>query len=808
MEAFVIKDLSFTYPNGKTALSNVNLQINSGEFVCLCGSSGCGKTTLLKMLKPALSPQGKCSGKISFFETPIESLTDREQASRIGYVLQDVENQIVTDKVWHELAFGLESLGVKSDEIRKRVAEMAAFFGISDWFHKDVRKLSGGQKQLLNLASVMVMQPEVLILDEPTSQLDPIAAGEFLKILDKINKEFSTTVILSEHRLEEVFSMVDRVVVMDEGKIVSDGAPKTVAKELIDKRHSMSLALPTPAKVYSALEQGVEFPLTVREGKRWLYNYAKKNQPDMRLIPDDKERSKDKYIELENVWFRYEKNAPDVLKGLNLRIGKGEIFSVLGGNGSGKTTMLSLICGINSPYRGKVTIDGKKLKDIKNLYTEIIGLLPQDPKLLFSKNKVRKELNEITADKQLMEEYVDLCGIGHCLDSHPYDLSGGEQQRVALCKVLMKDPDILLLDEPTKGFDAFFKNEFREVLFDLKKRGKTVILVSHDVEFCAEVSDCCSMIFDGSITVSATPREFFCKNHFYTTSANRMARTVASNALTAEDIILAFGKKTTCDVVVKKQHNKINTTTPKKEKSVNKKSTTSLSTIIAVLCTLVLVPATIYIGESVLKGEKYYFISLLIILEALVPFIVVFEGKKPHARELVTIATLCAIAVAGRVVFAPIAQVKPMLAIVIISGVCLGAESGFLVGAVSTFVSNFFFGQGPWTTWQMIAFAVVGFFAGLIFNKIKKSKTALCVYGFLSSMLLYSGLVNFSSIILMKMPITWESVISIYSVGLPFDLMHAVSTVVFIWLIAKPMMEKIERVKMKYGMVQTGAEQI
>lgn len=802
MEAFVIKDLSFTYPNGKTALSSVNLQINSGEFVCLCGPSGCGKTTLLKMLKPALSPQGKRLGEISFFKTPIESLTEREQASRIGYVLQDVENQIVTDKVWHELAFGLESLGVKSDEIRKRVAEMAAFFGISDWFHKDVRKLSGGQKQLLNLASVMVMQPEVLILDEPTSQLDPIAAGEFLKILDKINKEFSTTVILSEHRLEEVFSMVDRVVVMDEGKIVSNGAPKTVAKELIDKRHSMSLALPTPARVYSVLEQGDEFPLTVREGKIWLYDYSEKNQPDTNLIPKDKERGKDKYIELENVWFRYEKDALDVLKGLTLCVRKGEIFSVLGGNGSGKTTMLSLICGINNPYRGKVTIDGKKLKDIKNLYTKVIGALPQDPKLLFSKNTVKKELDEINADNQLMEEYVDLCRIGHCLDSHPYDLSGGEQQRVALCKVLMKNPDILLLDEPTKGFDAFFKNEFREVLFDLKKRGKTVILVSHDVEFCAEVSDCCSMIFDGGITASAPPREFFCKNHFYTTSANRMARAVASNALTAEDIVLAFGKKTPCDVEIKRKQPDHSTPPQKKEKNLTKKRAVPLSTLIAVLCTLVLVPVTIYTEVSILKSERYYFISLLIILEALVPFLVVFEGKKPHAREMVTIATLCAVAVAGRVIFAPVAQVKPMLAVVIISGVCMGAETGFLVGAVSAFVSNFFLGQGPWTPWQMLAFAVVGFFAGLIFHKIKKSKTALCIYGFLSSMLLYSAIVNFSSIILMKMPLTWESAVTVYGAGLPFDLIHAVSTVVFMWLIAKPMIEKIERVKLKYGIIK------
>lgn len=796
MEAFNIKNLTFTYPDGNCALNDISLRITAGEFVCLCGASGCGKTTLLKMLKPALSPGGELSGKIEFFGEAIENISEREQAARIGYVFQDVENQIVTDKVWHELAFGLESLGIKSDEIRKRVGEMAAFFGIDEWFHKKTCDLSGGQKQLLNLASVMVMQPDVLILDEPTSQLDPIAAEEFLNTVLKINKEFSTTVILTEHRLEEAFSIADRVVVVDGGRVVISDTPKAVAKELKEQNHPMYMSLPTPVRVYAALEQECDYPMTVREGRGWLENYAK-NHPHNDTISDNGYTdSGEVQIEFEGVWFRYEKNLPDVLKGVDLTVRKGEIHSILGGNGYGKTTLLSLISGIRSPYRGSVKINGKK----GNSHQEKIGFLPQDPKLLFTKNTVLKDFEETGRDAEEIMNYARLCKIDERLLSHPYDLSGGEQQRAALCKVLLKNPEILLLDEPTKGFDAQFKSEFYDILKELKSQGKTIIMVSHDVEFCAVISDRCSMIFDGGITISAAPREFFCRNHFYTTAANKMSRSIIDNALTAEDIITAFGKSIPQKPVAIKE-----TVKPKKEKNVKttsvtkKKSTTPISTIVGIILSLILVPLTIITGMTVLKDERYYFISALIILESLIPFVVAFEGKKPHARELVIIAALCALAVGGRIAFAPVAQVKPMLALVIISGVCMGSQTGFMVGTISAFVSNFYFGQGAWTPWQMFAFAICGFFAGLIFSKGKMSKTGVCIYGFLASMILYSGLVNFSSIMLMGMPFTWESVVAIYSMGLPFDFAHAASTAVFLWLIAKPMSETIKRINKKYG---------
>ena len=268
MESYRIDHVTFTYPDReKPALSDLCLEIRQGELVTLCGRSGCGKTTLLRLLKPALAPHGAVSGEILFTGRPLAELSDRQQSEQIGFVMQSPDNQIVTDKVWHELAFGLESMGLKTPEIRTRVSEMASFFGIQTWFHKSVTELSGGQKQLLNLASVMAMQPSVLILDEPTSQLDPIAAADFLETVRKINRELGTTVLLSEHRLEDAFPMSDRVLVMEAGKIIADGPPRTVGEVIRESRQEMFAALPTPMRVHAQVENGLACPVTVRDGR-------------------------------------------------------------------------------------------------------------------------------------------------------------------------------------------------------------------------------------------------------------------------------------------------------------------------------------------------------------------------------------------------------------------------------------------------------------------------------------------------------------------------------------------------------------
>lgn len=803
MEAFTLRNLSFSYPgSAQKVLDGVTFSVGQGEFLVLCGPSGCGKTTLLRQLKPILAPHGAKSGEILFEGVPLESLDQRAQCLRIGFVQQNPESQIVTDKVWHELAFGLESLGCDTDTIRRRVAEMASFFGIQTWFHQDVSELSGGQKQLLNLASVMAMQPAVLILDEPTSQLDPIAASEFLGILGKINRELGVTVILTEHRLEEAFPLASRVAVMENGKILCAGTAKEVGEELRRRGNAMLSAMPAAMRVWAAAGGGEPCPVTVREGREWLETFAA-NHPLKGLPPEPPCVSSDQTaFEAKELWFKYEKDAPDIVKGLSLSVKKGEFLALLGGNGTGKTTSLKLMAGLLKPYRGEIHACGT------------ISMLPQSPQTLFVKKTVGEDLSEIFRGKKLSEEAKNakvasaaaLCRLEGLLDRHPYDLSGGEQQRAALAKVLLSEPEILLLDEPTKGFDAEFKQVFAEILQSLLLKGIAIVMVSHDVEFCARHAHCCALFFDGNIVAKARPRAFFSENSFYTTSANRMARHLLPAAVTAEDVIFACGGQIPIDKtpksppVLPKQSADSGPQSP--EKVSLKKRRLPTRTVVSVAVVLFLIPLTLFVGEHFLASRKYYFISLLVLLECMAPFFLVFEGRRPQARELVTLAVLCALGVAGRAAFFFLPQFKPVIAITIIAGASFGGETGFLVGAVIMLVSNMIFGQGPMTPWQMFAMGMIGFCAGLLLHRspLRKNRGVLCVFGALSAILLYGGIMNSASALIWAHTINIETLLPYYISGFPFDCIQAAATVLFLWFAAKPVLEKLDRIKMKYGL--------
>lgn len=553
METLKISNLSFIYSGSSDkALNDVNFSVESGDFITICGRSGCGKSTLLKHLKPSLTPYGIHKGSILYNGNDINSLDLRNEAGSIGYVFQNPDNQVVTDKVWHELAFGLESLGYDKNTIRLRTAEMASFFGIQTWFTKPVSELSGGQKQILNLASVMVMQPEVLLLDEPTSQLDPIAAVDFLNTVRRINEELGTTILIVEHHLSDVLPLSDRIIVMDNGSIIADNRPDKIGQILYKKNDTIFNALPVQIKLSAELSS-ISSPVTIKAGREWLNDYVHgKNADKNNCTLNADENIKDidygsTIIKLKEVWFRYEKKSSDVIRDLSLDVKKGQVYSIVGGNGTGKTTTLRLIAGLSQPYRGYARYNGidifKNREEI--LCRNKIILMPQNPQALFVKKTVELDLKEVLSGRGIKKEeinkklkkMIDYFGISHLLNRHPYDLSGGEQQIAALAKILLLNPDVLLLDEPTKGLDSFFKEKLGNIIEKLKKDGVTIIIVSHDLDFCAEYSDVCSMFFNGNIVSTDTPEKFFHNNSFYTTSLNRLTRGILDNALDYKEVL-------------------------------------------------------------------------------------------------------------------------------------------------------------------------------------------------------------------------------------------------------------------------------
>lgn len=529
MEILSCENVAFKYNESTDyAISDCTFSVKKGEKIMLCGASGSGKSTLLRLLKRELSPRGELSGNITIMGKDRSELSDRESAEKIGFVMQSPDSQTVCDKVSAELAFGLESFGVKSGEIQSRVGEMAAFFGIEPLYDRDISTLSGGQKQLVALCSVMVTDPDILLLDEPTAQLDPVAARELLGILDRLNKEMGVTIIIAEHDPEELFDSCDKILYLAKGKTEFFGTPALTAKYFVE--NALEGFLPETAKAFAKLCE--DLPLNVRQGRAKLEKLGVTDIPKQAVT--DTERAEPYALQCKNLWQRYEKNSPDILKGCDLGIRKGECYGLLGSNGGGKSTLLRVICGLCKPYMGTVSLFGKKQKAYKNgsLFREMLAFLPQEPVTMFVKENVREDLLQ-SGDKVAVENVSQRMGIEHLLDRHPWDLSGGEIQKCAFAKILLADPKIIVLDECTKGMDSFAKKALGDILLDLKDEGRTILLVTHDLEFAAQYCDRCGLLFDGKIVAEDNAVEFFSHNRFYTTAAAKLTRGFFSGAVTS-----------------------------------------------------------------------------------------------------------------------------------------------------------------------------------------------------------------------------------------------------------------------------------
>ena len=790
MSLLRVENLSFRYnKEGTDILNNVSFSVEKGEFLVLCGSSGSGKTTLLRHLKPMLAPQGEKNGTIFWGDDPIEAMNVREQAGQIGFVMQQPDSQIAVDKVWHEMVFGLENLGLDQQTIERRVAETASYFGIQNWFHKETGSLSGGQKQLLNLASVMAMRPKLLVLDDPVSRLDPIAARNFIETVGRLNREMGMAVIIAEHNLDEVFALCDRVIVLDHGRIYSDGTPQETGAYLARNRHVMALSMPTPMRIYAACNDGQKCPVSVKEGHEWLDHFAAEHP--MRALPGRRQEERgEPCLCAARVWYRYPQEETDVLCGASLNLYAGEWLAVLGGNGSGKSTLLKVLSGNAIPWRGNV----RKKKEYR------IAVLPQEPKTMFRGFTVAEELDADVSD-ELWSETVTRCRLEGLLPRHPFDLSGGESQRAALAKLLLTQPDILMMDEPTKGLDAENKRAFAEIIDGLCRKGVAVLMVSHDLEFCAEHAHYCYMLFDGKLQSEQSPREFCADNRFYTTAAHRMASHYIPEAATCADVIYACGGK---EVTVDPPEHPL---LPKRKSSAKKNSALKplpcsgkgIKPDVILMLLPAILAATLLSGSFLLKNQNYMALSFCLMAEILAAFFLSFERKRPGAREIAMVAVLCALGIVGRGAFFMLPQFKPVSAIVILSGVAFGPLTGFLVGSGTMLASNLFFGQGPWTPWQMCAMGGIGFFSGFLFCR-KTCRLWLCIWGGLSVFLFYGVVMNLSSAMMYQPELNWKIIVSYLISGAPFDMIHGGSTVLFLWILSEEFLKKMYRMKEKFNL--------
>ncbi|MEI3605535.1 energy-coupling factor transporter ATPase [Pseudogracilibacillus sp. SE30717A] len=537
MEIFKVNNLSFRYPETTSdVISNLSFRVHEGEFIVICGPSGCGKTTLLRLLKKSLTPVGHKEGDIIYLGKQFDEWDERTLTEDVGFVFQDPDTQIVMDEVMQEIVFSMENLGYSNLEMRKRVAELVHFFGLEELLSKKLSELSGGQKQILNIVSVLLLKPKVLLLDEPTSQLDPVASKDLIAFLERLNQEIGMTIILVEHRLEDLFSVSDRTIMMDQGTISYIGDNRNVIYNVYQHKDERFLSyIPSFIRFYIEMSKPLQLeqiPLTVKECRNWLTTLGRVVEQETRREQALKANGiTPPLFTMKNVYFQYEKNRPMIINNLSLEIHQGEYIALIGGNGSGKTTLLKLLLRMIKAQRGKITYLGKTLNKTKEneLYRNI-AFLPQNPRAFFIQDSVGKEMEEVTKKFNIedgemkIKEMLERLHISYLYDRHPYDCSGGEMQKAALASMLIREPDILFIDEPTKGLDPVSKKRIGEIINKLHKDGLTIVMVTHDIEFAAKHAERCAIMFNGQITVSGTANTLFKGNYFYTTTMNRVTR--------------------------------------------------------------------------------------------------------------------------------------------------------------------------------------------------------------------------------------------------------------------------------------------
>lgn len=755
-----IRGFSFAYPGseGEPVLDGISLDVAPGAFCVVTGPTGCGKTTLLRCLKPELAPAGIRRGSIEVLGCELTvgggqagTMDPRRSATDIGFVMQDPAAQIVCDTVWHELAFGLESIGMSQPEMRRHIAEVAHFFGIEPILHASTDALSGGQQQLVNLAAVLALRPRLIVLDEPTAQLDPNARRQFLFLLERVNRELGITVIMSTHLPEatepyatQALELGDPVPAAERTKLAAQLAPRWNAWE---QRHG------------SARADADSLAVATRD-----------------------------------LHLRYDRGAPEVLRGVDIAIERSCVHAIVGGNGCGKSTLLKALAGILRPQRGRVD----------NACAARQAYLPQDPKTLLVCDTVAEELHEwqerVGYRSDDVRRIVDRLGLAGREEQHPFDLSGGQQQKLALAKLLLCGPELLFLDEPTKGLDPSGTAEVIRILRSLANEGRAVVLVTHDLDVAFAVADEVSLLFDGEVACTEPARTFFehsllyrphDRARLYGELLERGDGEKASGTPEGDDSRPSHGAETP---TVQPAPDRSDTVCPKPQRR---------GSLLVEALALTAVPIAL-VAAGLTGFSQTALLSFAVVIAALAVFFTSYEKGGARLREVMPTVVLAALAAAGRILFAAVPSVKPVSAIAIIAGVALGRRSGFMVGALAALVSNFFFGQGPWTPWQMYAWGLVGYGAGALAQtglfgsegsglRSRLGGIALLVYGFISSVA-YGWILNAWSVLGFLHTGLGFNLLAVYAASLPFDIAHGIATVVFLAALYIPWRRKLKRI--------------
>ncbi|MFX0547703.1 ABC transporter ATP-binding protein [Hathewaya histolytica] len=518
MEVINIENVTFNYPEcSESAIKDINLKVNEGELVLIVGPSGCGKSTLIRLINRLVPSYcgGTIIGNVYLKGKNIEDMAPLEIVKQVGMVYQHPEKQIILQDIEREIAFGLENLNTDIDSMKRNVAEVISLLGLNDIKNKQTDEVSGGQKQRIAIASVLSMDPDIILFDEPISQLDPIGAEEVLNSIKKLNAEMGKTVILVEQRLDKCFSMADRIIFMEEGNIIGEGKPRNIPENINKKYH-------LPSLTYLFKSSGrKDHPVDLKEARQSIEGIKID-----KLNSSNTLSSKEPIMEVKKLKFSYSKGE-EILKDISFNLNRGEVLTVMGENGAGKSTLFKIITGLMEGYKGNIYIKGKNIRKMKEEKLKYVGYLSQNPNDYFGRENVFEEvgytlknIGEYNKDK--IEEVLHLLNINHLRNKNPRDLSGGEKQRVAIACTLVTDPEILILDEPTRGMDSLAKENLGDIINTLKNKGKSIVLVTHDTNFSGDYSDRVMLLFHGQIIAIGNAEHILCESIYYSPQVSRL----------------------------------------------------------------------------------------------------------------------------------------------------------------------------------------------------------------------------------------------------------------------------------------------